>query len=105
MSSKADRTIVQALGVPSTDTTKVSFTAATTSGTLDANSTYRLAATEDCYVRLGKAGDEEVDTSDMLVFAGVPEIFQTSTNETSLGVLRKDSNGALHATRMKSPAK
>jgi hypothetical protein len=105
MASKSERTIVEALGVPTGDTTAISFSTAAVSGVLDAETTFRLAATEDCYVRLGKAGDENVDTSDMLLFAGIPEIFQTTENETSLGVLRKGTDGVLHVTRMKSPAK
>ena len=103
MSSRSERTIVEALGVPTNETTTVSFSATATSGLLDAQTMYRLAATEDCYVRLGGAGDENVDSSDMLLFGGIPEVFQTTVNEITLGVLRVSADGVLHATRMKSP--
>lgn len=105
MSSKADRTLVEALGVLSDDTTKVSFTDTATSGILDANSTYRLASTEDCYIKFAEAGDSNVDSGDTLLFGGIPEIFQTTANNTSLGVIRKDTSGDLHCTRMKTPGK
>lgn len=105
MSSKADRTLTEALGVLSDDTTKVDFTSTATSGILDPNSLYRLISTEDCHLKFAEAGDSNVDTDDSFLAAGIPEVFQTTASNTSLGVVRNSSDGSLFATRMKTPGK
>lgn len=105
MSSKADRTLVEALGVLSDDTTKLDFTATATSGILDPSSMYRLIATEDCHIKFAEAGDANVDTDDTFLAGGIPEVFQTTAGNTSLGAVRNSADGSLFATRLKSPGK
>ena len=104
MSSKADRTIVEALGIASQDTTKVDFTATPASGVMDTDATYRVVADQDCYLKFSAPGDANVADTDMLMMAGVPEVFQTGKT-TLIGVLRKSADGSLHATRMKTPGR
>ena len=107
MSSRSERTIVEALGFPdSDDSFALDFTATEVSGVLDTNCTYRFAATEDCYVKLtapGAGGD--VDSDDMILFGGIPEIFQTTSDRNQICVIQTTVAGVLHCTRMKGPGR
>lgn len=105
MSSQADRTLVQALGRPG-EVVSVSFISTIASGLVDGDSVYRFAATEDCYFYLssGIAGGA-ADSTDTLLFGGLPEIFQCSTLDTCVVVTRKDTDGTLNITKMTSPRK
>lgn len=108
MSSKADRTLIEALGVPDSDTvTKLEWsTGLQVSGVLLPNTTYRLAADDDCYFRLAEENDEElIDNDDTILFGSVPEVFQTDTNRLFLTVSGVNSSANLWATRMIQPAK
>ena len=105
MSSKADRTLTEALGHPDDDVTKLDFTATTASGILDPNTTYRFAATEDCYFRLKETNDGAVSSADTLFFGGIPEIFQTTSNAIHLGAIRVSADGSLYVTKMKTAGK
>jgi hypothetical protein len=100
MAPKSERLITEALGFP-LNSVNLDFTDTTVSGVFEPNSTYRLAATEDCYVSLTDAGGD-ADADDMLIFAGIPETFVTLTNGVQLNVIRKTTNGELNVTRMVS---
>ena len=103
MGSKSERLITEALGCPD-ETTTLDFTSTTVSGVLDASETYRMAATEDCYWKL-EADNAAADSDDMLQFGGIPEIFTTTESDVVLNVIRKDTDGTLHVTKMKNRGK
>lgn len=107
MAARSDRTITEALGFPdSNDGAALDFSANEVSGIMDANSTYRIAATEDCYLKITTpGGGGDVDSDDMLVFGSIPEVIQTTKNQYQFNVLRKSADGTLHLTRMKTPSR
>lgn len=108
MATKTDRTIVEALGHPDADNVyKFSLASTTTSGILDSNTTYRFASTDDYFFYLSDTNDGPVTPSDTLGFGGIPEIFQTTSNEVILCVSGVETavNGNLYVTKMKQPGK
>lgn len=104
MATKSERTIVEALGLLG-DCEAIDFSDSPVSGVLETDATYRLAADEDCYVKFTASGGDgdAVDADDTLIFSGVPEVFQTSANSNQVNILRKDQDGTLHCTKMKTP--
>lgn len=104
MASKSERLITEALGVPDSDSAiNISFTSTTTSGlNLSTDTTYRVVSTEDCYLRFAPTADtgSGADSNDMLLIAGVPEVFCTTANIDAVEVVRKDTDGTLQLTPM-----
>lgn len=100
MASKSERLITEALGHPdSNNATNISFTTATASGVLKSNATYRVIATEDCYVKI-EEDNAAADSDDMLMIGGLPEVFTTTANAFVLNVIRKDTDGVLQLVEM-----
>ena len=102
MASKSERLITEALGYfDAANLTNISFSSTSASGILDANTTYRVIATEDCYLRLdAPLGAPVADSNDMLMVGGLPEVFVTTANATAVQVIRKDTDGVLQLTPM-----
>lgn len=103
--TSADRYVKDTLGFPDTDSgLTIDFTASAASGLCDPITSYRLAATEDCYVKISTPGGGlDVDSDDVLLFAGVPEVFRTTASQFQINVIQKDSAGTLHITKMTGP--
>lgn len=59
----------------------------------------RLVATQDCHVRF--AASPTATSSDMLLPAGIPEVFQVTPGE-KVGVIRSSADGVLHVTQLTS---
>lgn len=100
MAPKSERLITEALGHP-LETENIDFSSTSVSGVMDSNSTYRVIASEDCYVNFSTWG-EAADAEDMLMMAGLPETFVTLSNGTVINVIRKDTDGEISVTRMVS---
>jgi len=101
MGNLSNRAIHEVFGCPTEiETEKVSFTSSATYQTLEANSVYRLAATEDCFITFKQNVGDSVTTSGVLIFGGVPEMFSTTGKMVKLGVLRVSADGDLHVTKM-----
>ena len=94
-------------GTPGTAVTRTftSTSAATASEALTQGGTYLFQCTEDCHIEI--AVSPTATTSDTILFAGVPYIFNIP-NETLSGTLqdykvaaiRKDTDGILFITPM-----
>ena len=103
MGNLSNRSIHEVFGCPTEDeTVVVEFSdSASAALTLEANTTYRLAATEDVYINFGDNPSTAVVTADgVLVFGGVPEVFCTTGKNIYLTALRVDTDGDLHVTKM-----
>ena len=108
MGNLSNRSIHSVFGVPSRETTVMAFTAASSGVELETEipagskgEIYRLIADEDCHIVIN-SGEEDATTSDMLLSAGVPEMFSTSEAQWKINVIRKDTDGNLYITRMGS---
>lgn len=106
MAAKSERTIVEALGSPDhNDSYSIDFTGTSSSTDLKANATYRFASTEDCFITITTDGVSSADADDMLLFSGVPEIFQTTKDRFQVNVISNGTNGTLSITRMRTPGR
>jgi hypothetical protein len=108
MSSKTNKTINSAFGIPG-PVVKVDFTAtASASGLLYPESVYRFDTSEDCTLRLLDDNDGRCDTTlGMTLFAGVPEMMSTpslldggETRQVDVLCSGLTATGMLHCTLM-----
>lgn len=114
MSNRTNTQIEESLGFPASGVNLaplvLSVSNSTASGVLSANTTYRLAATEDLHFFLhgnsfpdgGGQDNRAASTSDTLLFGGVPEVFTTDTNNTVISAIRASADGTLICTPMKT---
>lgn len=113
MSNKANRQIEEALGVLHSGVNlapvSISLSSTSASGVLASNTTYRLAADQDCYVVFqgnslgtGIPRHRTASSGDTPMFGGVPEVFSTDENNVCLTAVRKSTDGTLVATPLKT---
>ena len=102
MGNLSNRAIHSIFGCPTElETIVIEFSSTPSVTELKANSIYRFAATEDCLIDLDSDGSVTAVTADgVLVFAGVPEMFSTTSDNKILAVLSSGTDGNLHVTRM-----
>jgi hypothetical protein len=89
-------------GTPLT-TTVVEFDDAEEAEDLPTDKWYRLIATEDCHVLF--SNDDDATTADMLMKAGLPEVFYLGGGLTRISVIKNATAGDLYITQLQTNPK
>jgi len=82
------------------NTTVISLTSSPASGFLDPESSYRIVATEDCYIDFIQVGGGPVTTAGVFIPGNVPEIFSTDNTYSGISAMRSSVDGTLFITKM-----
>lgn len=102
MASLQDKVMARSAGWPdATNTVIITVTGTTATDTLEANSTYRVISTQDCFINI-EASATAATSSHMLVLAGIPEVFSTNATAVEVSAIRLDTDGSLYLTKLDS---
>jgi len=107
MASKSERLISEALGHPQSAfrNERVGFTSTASGIELASNTTYRVAANQDCFLHMSSGSNDIATDKDTPLFAGLPEVFTTTAGVNYANMISNGTDGTVWFTRMSSRGK